>query len=746
MKAHIEKHLAAMLLLLAGACTTTAQTLLQGRIVNNKQEPVTAATIRLKETGTGTLSDTAGYFSMLVHEKGKRRLQVSSVGYDSREITVTLTDSTFYIDIVLTTAGNMMGEVIVVGAGSFEASDKAKGASLTPIDAVTVAGSGGDIANALRSLPGAQQIGEQEGLYVRGGTGEETKQFVDGVLLKNPNYTSVPGLVQPARLNPFLFKGILFSTGGYSALYGQAMSSALIVESVDLPDQSSASIHLFPQSTGLGFQQLGHKQKSSYGINARYANLQFYHSLVKQQPDFFHGPAYATADANFRVQTSKTGILKFYTNYGYSHTGMRNPDIDSSDLLSSFDVKGQNLYTNLSYQEVLGRGWKLQAAIACNFYKEQLATQLLNQNKELVELPVEPYREKNKQVTTRSGFAQARTVLSKGWGRSNTLRFGSEYFYTADTYNYNNSNNKLHDDLIAVFAEDDLHITRSLALRMGARAEHSTLLQRWSIAPRISMAYKIRNGEQVNLAYGEYYQKPENRWMAGNKALRFTRASHYIINYQKKAGNRLFRMEAYYKKYHNLVTTYPDTTNQGSGYAQGVELFWRDKKSIRHLDYWISYTYLDTKRRFMDYPALLRPSFSTPHTLAIAVKRYFPAINFNANLSYTIATGRPYYFIEPDANDHTALRDEGTTRAYSNMNLSFAYLFSLFPRPKHKDFSGIGFGINNVLGYRQVFGYNYSYNGLHKTAVTLPAMRSFYFGIFITLGIDRRDDFLDQNL
>src|SRR5690348_876875 len=66
-----------------------------------------------------------------------------------------------------------LGEVVVTAAGSFEASDKAKGASLTPMDAVTVAGTGGDIANALRYLPGAQQIGEREGLFVRGGSSEE---------------------------------------------------------------------------------------------------------------------------------------------------------------------------------------------------------------------------------------------------------------------------------------------------------------------------------------------------------------------------------------------------------------------------------------------------------------------------------------------------------------------------------------------------------------------------------------------
>jgi hypothetical protein len=72
------------------------------------------------------------------------------------------------------------------------------------------------------------------------------------------------------------------------------------------------------------------------------------------------------------------------------------------------------------------------------------------------------------------------------------------------------------------------------------------------------------------------------------------------------------------------------------------------------------------------------------------------------------------------------------------MNLSFAYLFSIFPKWKNKEYSGIGFGCNNVLGSKPIFGYYYSYNGMNKIAVTPPATRSFYIGLFMSFGIDRR--------
>ena len=130
-------------------------------------------------------------------------------------------------------------KAVVINAGTFEASDRKKGTVLNPIDIVTTASGNADVVGALKSLPGAQQVGESEGLFVRGGTAAETKTFIDGTLVNNFFYSSVPNIAQRGRFSPFIFKGTIFSTGGYSALYGQALSSALILESIDIPEQSS---------------------------------------------------------------------------------------------------------------------------------------------------------------------------------------------------------------------------------------------------------------------------------------------------------------------------------------------------------------------------------------------------------------------------------------------------------------------------------------------------------------------------
>lgn len=726
------------------ALAVQAQTHIRGEVTGPLGEAVPGAGIRIKGSRTGTVADSLGHFDFTTTQRGNQTLLVSSLGFKTHQQSISLTDSALAISITLDDAANTL-DAVTVSAGSFEASDKAKGASLTPIDAYTVAGNGGDISNALRSLPGAQQVGEREGLFVRGGTSDETRMFVDGTLMKNPNYASVPGIMQPARINLFLFKGVLFNTGGYSALYGQAMSSALILESIDLPEKSSANFSVFPSNLGAGFQHLSKSGRNSYGGGLAYSNQQLYNKVVPQRPDYYHGPKYTSANANIRVKTGKTGIIKGYFAYAESNIGMRNPDVDSAALRSDFRLSNPNIYGTVSYRTDLGTDWRLDAGIAYTFDKNTVHNRLLDENGEPVATSHAPFSAKNSNIILRSHFAQARAVLTRYFEENQALRFGGETFYFRDVQEYNGTPALLRDQLSAVFVESDLHVGEHVAFRPGLRAEYSSLLRKAVIAPRASLGYRLGNGSQLNLAYGIFYQKPENRYLFQNRSLGFSRADHYVLNYSRKANNRFFRTEVYYKKYRDLVKSYPGISLGGDGYAQGMELFWRDKKTVRNLDYWLTYTYLDTKRHYLDYPERIRPSFTSPHTFTIAVKRFFQGISTNVNVSYSYAAGRPYYDIRTGSDAGTRIYDSGTARPYNVLNLHVSKMMTFFKKSKFRDYSGFAFGANNVLGAKQVFGYNYAYNGLFKTPITLPATRFYFIGVFMSLGIDRTEDLLDQN-
>ncbi len=225
--------------LLIISMSAVAQIKISGRIVDNHNKALPGISVSIKDSYDGATSDSAGDFSFTTTEKGNRTLQASATGYRSFQQNIVLNSTPLNINISLKEEITAL-KAVVISAGTFEASDQKRASALNPIDIVTTASANGDITSALKTLPGTQQVGESEGLFVRGGTAAETKIFIDGTLVNNFFYSSEPDLATRGRFNPFLFKGTIFSSGGYSALYGQALSSVLLLESIDLPEKTSA--------------------------------------------------------------------------------------------------------------------------------------------------------------------------------------------------------------------------------------------------------------------------------------------------------------------------------------------------------------------------------------------------------------------------------------------------------------------------------------------------------------------------
>jgi vitamin B12 transporter len=194
------------------------------------------------------------------------------------------------------------------------------------------------------------------------------------------------------------------------------------------------------------------------------------------------------------------------------------------------------------------------------------------------------------------------------------------------------------------------------------------------------------------------------------------------------------------------VKTYPDTSSAGTGYAKGFELFWRDRKTLKNVDYWISYSFLDTKRNYLNYPMSLTPNFAAKHTASLVLKKFITKWKTQFNASYTFATGRPYYDIrQKTTGGPFVIADQGKTITYNNMGLSVNYLPSL-GNTKSKRFVVWVLSVSNPLGSDQVFNYNYSYNGSRKEAVLPPSRRFVFVGCFISFGVDRSQDVINSNL
>ncbi|MDO9376341.1 MAG: TonB-dependent receptor [Ferruginibacter sp.] len=744
--------------LLLNALVSHAQVKIAGHIKDNKNNPLPAASIVLKNTYDGATSDSLGNYSFTTEERGQQTVEISIAGYNSLTQVITIADKELSLDFTLKEQITEL-KAVVISAGAFEASDKNKGAVLTSLDIVTTPSAMGDVTSALKSIPGTQQVGESEGLFVRGGTASESKIYMDGSLVNNFFYSSTPGIATRGRFNPFLFKGTVFSSGGYSALYGQALSSALILESTDLPERTQADLGISVVGIGGGLQHLSKDKKSSWGFSYNYANLWLAFNVLKQKQDFYKLPNANQGDANFRIKTRSGGFVKYYGYISTNNVGFRTNDIDSIVLKNAFALKNINTYQNLNWKDRIGPGWKINTGISFGTNKDDIDNEVQDQSNQKVTItnPI-LYSFKNFALLTTARYAQARVVLEKKLKGISALRFGSDYFYSSEKstytlFNGSTFNENVTDNLFAGFAEADIYLTNNLALKVGSRAEHSALMSRWNIAPRLSLAYKLATNSQASFAYGTFYQNPERRLLPGAAGLNFSKAAHYIFQFTQQTKDYTFRSEIFYKKYDDLFKTGFSANgrelaanNQGFGSAKGIEFFWRDKKTWKNVDYWVSYSFLDTKRDYLNFPRAIEPSFAAKHTASFVFKRFVLPWKTGFNLSYNFATGRPYYRIAYNNNlDKFELTDQGRTINYNSMSMSINYIPAL-GKTGAKSFAVWVLGINNVLGQNQVFNYNYSSDGSRKEAITPPSKRFIFIGCFMSFGVDRTQDAINNNL
>ncbi|MEO6814321.1 MAG: TonB-dependent receptor [Ginsengibacter sp.] len=732
-----------------------AQIKVSGKVVDHKGKPLEGISISIADSYDGATTDSLGNYSFSSKEKGIHVLKATSSGYQSFEKEINIDSTSIVLNISLKEKITEL-KAVVISAGTFEAGDKKRGSVLSALDVATTASANADITAALKTLPGTQQVGESEGLFVRGGTANEAKYYIDGTQVNNFYYSSEPGLSTRGRFNTFLFKGTTFSSGGYSALYGQALSAILVLESLDLPERTSASFGLSYLGGNAGIQKLSKNKKSSWGVTYGYTDLSLVYNLIKQKFDYFRVPVINQGDINFRIKTSSSGMLKYFGSFSSTKVGFRNQDVDSLTMKDAFGLNNFNMYHNLSWKEKIAQ-WRINAGVSYSTNKDKISNELQDENDKQQMITTDPlYQYKNFNIVNRGEYLNAKVVFEKTLGGLSAVRFGSEYNFSNEKMNYAqytgiSFNQTLKENIVAAFAETDIYLTNNLAAKIGARTEHSQLLQEWNLSPRVSLAYKFADNSQASFAYGTFYQNPNSKYLPAINVIHFEKATHYILQYLKMNNARTFRTELYYKKYDDLIKAndnygrFQAINNNGFGDAKGIEFYWRDKKTIKNIDYWISYSYLDTKRDYLNYPFALEPSFTAKHTASLVIKKFVLPLKTQFNASYTFATGRPYYYITTDNSNNYKLQDHGRTKDYNNLSLSVNYLPNL-GKTNARSFGVLVLAVTNVLGFNNIYTYNYSANGKNKIAQMGSAKSFLYIGYFISIGIDRTEDAINNHL
>ena len=741
---------------------TFANILIKGVVVDGSGKPIPYANIYIKDTFDGISSNDKGQFSFTTFESGNQTFVASFIGYEIFEKEILIESDDIFINVILEASASRIGEVSIT-AGTFGAGDDEKVIVLDPIDIVTVASARGEITGALEALPGTQPQSDQQGIYVRGGDASEAKQIVDGMLIQNPYFSDVPDIPQRGRFEPFDFRGTAFSQGGYSAQYGQALSAIVDLQTwTRFGDFNANTFGVTPLS--LSYGRAYGNDSTICGTTIDYTNLKYFQDLnndgllsdfIKSRVNFSKPVEAIEIKTNYSKKFNK-GIFKYLGRITQSSLST-----SPSDIGSNFNLDNDNKFLLSTYKTEIDSSSNTILQLGYSYSdNEDDARIIFNNDNIVVGLPA--YDKLN----------QFRIVLKRDIFKKSKIKFGSHIFnqksrfkyYTIinpeDSQGWIENNINVNEVLSTSFAEIDLRISKKFAINTGIRFEDSELLNKNSLSPRFSSAYKLSRNSQISYAYGDFYQTPDmafDKWYRSNNivtdfnnsGLDFEHSRHHIFNYEYNKKKRTLRIELFKKTYNDLIIkdVIPNTclndqdicqyslSNNGFGYSKGIELFWRSNQVKDGLgsDIWIAYSFLDSKRKFKQYyDNPIRPSFASEHKITFVYKNTFDLKKqkgrFNTSMAMTATSGFPYY--DPYNNI------QYTSKPYLSFDIGGSYL------PEIDDgFLVVFFNISNPFGYRNNYGLEYvgyDLGQLENPKERLPSsLRSVFIGCFMFFSIEK---------
>ena len=575
------------LLLALLAPAAAAQTVVVGTVTDDDGAPLPYATVLVVGTADGAATDADGRFAFVTRAQGERRVEARYLGLATAGTRVELAGDTVRVALRLRQALlDLDGAVVSADAlaGTSEA-----GTGLTALDVVTTPGASADLLQAVQTLAGLTQVDEGAGLFVRGGDVSETAILLDGVPLLQPYAFETPLGGTFGTVSPFLVRGTSFSTGGFSARWGGALSGVLALDSQDEPTQSAQTISLSLAALSVGLDVPVGRGGVRVAANQTFTDALFW--VNGTGGDFASAPRSTNASVVASWPGVAGGRLKVLAMGSRDDVGVRLDEPSFAGVLTSSSGSGLGL---VSWRGMRGP-WAVQAVAGASRYgsEQDAGSFRLRPTDVAWSGRVEAQRAVGERLRWSVG-AEGRRLSSRFEGA-----FSPDGVFDPDaqttTFDYRSRAGRG-----GVWAESEAQLSRQLVARAGLRADGATDLGAVSFDPRLNLTYALSGATQLRLAAGLYSQAPDPETVSVAEGdVGVGRATHVVAGVLHEAGGWTFRAEAYRKDYRGLVVERDGDvwSDQGEGRAHGVDLFARLGTSAgRRWDGWAAYSLLSSER------------------------------------------------------------------------------------------------------------------------------------------------------
>ncbi len=214
-------------MVLCGGLPMMAQNIVKisGRVIDADNQPVELAIVRIAGTTTGTSTNLEGKYELKVASADTVKVIYSCLGYREEERILRNPSGEVRLEVQLQKKSFSLQDVVVTEfrrqQGTLQTIDP-KDFRLVP-DA-----SGGSIESMLATFAGVNSSNELSSQYsVRGGNFDENIVYINGIEIYRPLLVRSGQQEGMSVINPDLVASIGFSSGGFSAEYGDKMSSVL---------------------------------------------------------------------------------------------------------------------------------------------------------------------------------------------------------------------------------------------------------------------------------------------------------------------------------------------------------------------------------------------------------------------------------------------------------------------------------------------------------------------------------------
>ena len=593
---------------------------IRGKVLDTESKyPLVGAKVKVVDVDPilGGICDDRGDFTISNVPIGKHTLEVTSIGYEPKILTVIVNSGKETIVTLYMEESSIVGEeVVVTGRKKGEVINEMATVSATSFSVEETnryAGSRGDPARMMSNYAGAQGTDDSRNdLVIRGNSPLGIVYRVEGVSIPNPNHFAVAGSTGgPVSIlnNKFLDNSDFFMSA-FPAEYGNSTAGIF-----DLRVRSGNNkLHEFSGQFGfLGTEALfegplSKKSGASYLVMGRISTLK-----MLDRVGFQYGtdavPGYSDGAFKLNFPLNKGGNLSFWGLGG-------NSSIDI--LISDQKEPAQDAFGEQDRDQLFGTamaigGVTYKKPINKNtFFKMSFSHSWQQQRTEHLYILRDLDSASNQWIYNADPF----TMMGYRFRINTTSAYGSvnqklnkkhviKYGFNADMYHLNmqdsirndisDSTSKFYyrwnytsptpDFLLQGFVQWKYKINNRLTLNSGLHTQYFTLSNSISpIEPRIGLKIKASDNSTVAIGAGlhsqhhplylyAYHKNIGGNQVYENLGIDFTKSIHTVLSYSAKLGKSLmFKSEVYYQYLYEVpVTVVPSAfsmLNQGSGFAR----------------------------------------------------------------------------------------------------------------------------------------------------------------------------------